>query len=125
MSIEGIPEGWELVRIGRPAIGEFIVSHKGEPKEVFDEEYCGLDCVIIRKIEKTKQYRAFAYAAEFLAHPLSGDWIDVGAGQFAKVQDCSDNGIWFSGDEDIQLYEDAIADLRFRDGTPFGVEVAG
>lgn len=69
MKIEGIPEGWELVRIGRRAIGEFIVSHKGEPKEVCDEEYCGLDCVIICK--KPKQYR------EPVAEDLKDGSIDV------------------------------------------------
>lgn len=123
MSIEGIPEGWELVRVGRVNRGEFFLNDSSIPEE-WDfslESNCG-NYIIIRKIEK-KQYRPFANAAEFLAHPLSGDWIDLGADEFAKVIHCNDSGIRFSDDDDIQHYEDAFVDLCFRDGTPFGVEV--
>ena len=31
MSIEGIPEGWELVRIGKPATGEWSIGGDGTP----------------------------------------------------------------------------------------------
>ena len=124
MSIEGIPEGWQLVRVGKIKPGEVRVAADGKPAEWNSVESDSANYVVIRKIEKPKQFRPFANAAEFLAHHLSGDYIDVGAGEFAKVQHCSDRGVWFSGDEDIQLYADAIADLKFRDGTPFGVEVA-
>ena len=124
MSIEGIPDGWGFVRVGRVFNGEHWVNNYGQPTR-WDSDHASTSAnyVIIRKIEKPKQFRPFANAAEFLTHHLSGDYIDVGAGEFAKVQHCSDSGIWFSGDEDIQLYADAIADLKFRDGTTFGVEV--
>lgn len=125
MQVEGIPDGWELVRVGEVQHGEFFILSDGLIEQHDEDKALRMNknYVIIRKIEKPKKFRPFANAAEFLAHHLSGDFIDVGAGEFAKVQHCSDRGIWFSGDEDIQLYADAIADLKFRDGTPFGVEV--
>ena len=37
MKIEGVPDGWELVRIGKPKKGEWIVGDIGTPGEVFVE----------------------------------------------------------------------------------------
>lgn len=132
MSIEGIPEGWELVRIGRPAIGELKISHKGEPIEVLHEEYCGLDSVIIRKIEKPKLYRPFANAAEFAPH--RDRWIQrsdkhdtpdtIPAGCF-RVTAYNDHHYW-TVEGKATSYEQAFNDGKcFDDGTPFGIEVTG
>ena len=128
MSIEGIQDGWELVRIGRPAIGEFIVSHKGEPKEVFDEEYCGLDCVIIRKIEKPKRYRPFANAAEFEPHRdrwlvfFDYEYSDL-SDQKSRVLVYGDDRFWIGEDGSMYDWNKAFKSWQFEDGTPFGVEV--
>ena len=121
MTIEGIPEGWELVRVGTPTNGEFYLGMNGQPI-ICNLVFHGYAYLIIRKIPKPKQYRPFANAAEFMAHPLSGDFIDVGAGEFAKVEHCNDAGIWFQG-EGIDPYADAYHAYRFRDKSPFGVEV--
>jgi len=117
MTIEGIPGGWELVRIGKPDIGEVVVARDGKPLELFDIEDCGLDCVIIRKIEKPKQYRPFANAAEF--EPHRDRWWKKKNDPYhiyppAYYNDSYSGGIHF---------ERCLVDRTFDDGTPFGVEV--
>lgn len=72
---------------------------------------------------RKKEYRPFANAQEFMAHPLSSDWIDCGAETFAKVLECDDDGIWLTNMSSNYFYEDAFCDLQFRDGSPFGIEV--
>ena len=51
--IEGVPEGWELVRIGSPNMGEFYIGGYGDIG-VCDwiEKY--VNFVIVRKIEPPK-----------------------------------------------------------------------
>lgn len=123
VKVEGIPEGWELIKFDYANDGDWYMTGGGVATVHLSPKPTQAKRLIIRKIEKPKQYRPFANGAEFLAHPLSGDWIDIGADEFAKVSQCNDSGIWFSGYAEIQHYEDAFVDLRFRDGTPFGVEV--
>jgi hypothetical protein len=126
VKIEGIPDGWELVRVGKVENGEFFITGDGSIEQHDREKAFRMNknYVIIRKIEKPARYRAFANAAEFLAHPLSGDFIDFGAGEFGKVQHCDSEGVWFLDDHESQFYKDALVELKFRDGTPFGVKVA-
>ena len=118
--IEGIPDGWELVRVGTPIKGVDWIVNADKQAAPCNFETTLMNWVVIRK--KPRQYRPFANGAEFLAHPLSGDFIDVGAGEFAKVEHCNDDGIWI-GSEEIEFYADAYHAYRFRDKTPFGVEV--
>lgn len=120
--IEGIPDGWELVRVGPVKYGEWRLMESGKVMKWTTSLPSIGWAVVLRKTEKPKQYRPFANAAEFLAHPLSGDFIDVGAGEFAKVEHCNDDGIWI-GSEEIEFYADAYHAYRFRDKSPFGVEV--
>jgi hypothetical protein len=51
--IEGVPEGYELVRIGRPKRGEQILSPDGRVVFMSGGEL-GVDYVILRKVEKPK-----------------------------------------------------------------------
>ena len=115
-NIEGIPEGWELVRFGVPKSGEVVLGPNGEPLEV----NCDGVTVwpIIRKIEKPKTYRPFANAAEFKPHRdrwwmLKSDERN----QRRSPRDYDDLGY---GD---LLWGDMLEDANFDDGTPFGVEV--
>ena len=50
MKIEGIPDGWELVRIGGPLTGEFILSYEAIPVPFNYESTASKNCVIIRRI---------------------------------------------------------------------------
>ena len=121
--IEGIPDGWDQERVGQIHLGEYWVNNFGQPQR-WDSDHpsSSKNYVIIRKIEKPKQYRPFANAAEFLAHPLNGDFLDAGHGFYEKVTKCNDNGIYFIADL-LERYDEAFCDYKFRDGTPFGIEV--
>ena len=117
MQIEGIPEGWELVRIGVPELGEWIIGNDGGLHVVSKcvRAYC---YPIIRKIEKPKSYRPFASAEEF--KPYRDKW-------------------WYRDDQDGRRYfppgsygdknhggsnfTERFKTCFFEDGTPFGVEV--
>jgi hypothetical protein len=120
MKIEGVPEGYELVRIGRPEKRELFIDSTGQvgTSNGLEVSYC---FVIVRKIEKPKQYRPFASAEEFKPHrdrwtrriaynPQGNDiyppkrYSDLGYDGF-KWQWCFEN-------------------FSFDDGTPFGVEVS-
>lgn len=123
MTIEGIPDGWELVAFRRAVSGDYFLNARGLPEPwTLNVSSSGI-YPIIRKIEKPKRYRPFANAAEFLSHPLNSDFIDLGACEFAKVQQCNDMGIWLVNMDEMYFYEDAFVDLQFRNGTPFGIDV--
>ena len=125
--IEGIPNGWELVRIGSVRHGEFHLDGKGHPvkwNSAVTSEYANY--AIIRKIEKPKKYRPFANAAE--AEPFwdkklrMKEWRaeEPGKAMFRI------NAI---GDEDVSIgfqvysYQSAFDIYECIDGTPFGIEV--
>ena len=116
-SIEGIPDGWELVRVGKPKTGEFFIDGLSCPHQAMDDEHFH-GCAIIRKIEKPKQYRAFENAAEF--KPYRDRWWmfkDDARNHRRPPQDHDDclYGSW--------EWEEMFGCATFDDGSPFGVEV--
>ena len=120
MSIEGIPEGWELVKVGKPIINvDCVVAEDGMPV-LIDWVSDRRNWLIIRKIEKPKQYRAFANAAEFRPHRdrwwRYSDSEDSGHVQPPAAY--SDIGPMGSN------WKQAFEGRQFDDGSPFGVEVA-
>lgn len=128
MSIEGIPEGWELVEIGMPKTGDWMISAEGEPYQVICDH--STFWPIIRKIEKPKRHRPFANAAEF--EPHRDKWIkrscksdgdrSLTPGCF-RVSAYDDDSFW-TVDGETTSYEGAFeSGKKFEDGTPFGVEV--
>ena len=126
MSTEGIPDGWELVRIGQVFHQEDYINAQGEI-ERWRGRYPSLKkgYVIVQKAVKPKQYRPFANAAEFAPHKKR--WLthpeNTVIGEF-QVVEFNDNGIWCRGMDDLMPYERAYGvGLRFDDGTPFGIEV--
>ena len=124
-SIEGIPEGWELVRVGKPKTGEFFIDGLSCPHQAMDDEHFH-GCAVIRKIKLPKQYRAFANAEEF--KPYRDRWLartdENGLrldGEF-QLDGFDDTGIWLGSNH--LSYKDALdRGGVFDDGTPFGVEV--
>ena len=123
MQIEGIPDGWELVRVGQVYNGEHWINNGGGPlRWDSDNPSSSINYVIIRKIEKPKRYRPFANAAEFEPHRdkwLSHDGV-VGAWRIHEYNDES----FMIRDGVFCTFEEAFKDGRkFEDGTPFGVEV--
>jgi hypothetical protein len=69
MKIQGVPEGYELVRIGIPKDGElYLCGRRCDVEEYNESTWYSSVYAIVRKIEKPKQYRPFANAEEFTPH---------------------------------------------------------
>ena len=117
--IEGIPDGWELVRIGKPFINERYISLSGKVTNCVcipsGEAYA--IARKIRKIEKPKQYRPFANAAEF--EPFRDRWWKKTIGDDRIYPPCYYNDSYSGG----LHFDRCFIDRVFDDGTPFGVEV--
>ncbi len=111
--IPGVPEGWELVRIGRPDKGEFFVRF-GRVDGCTHTEYMDDSSAIVRKIEKPKRYRQFANAEEFKPH--RDRWWRLKE----ESKDHFHPPGYYSDDTD---WEHAFEMLEFDDGSPYGVEV--
>lgn len=123
MQIEGIPDGWELVRIGKAKLEEFYVNNEGIAWEWTASGESGFaNYVVIRKIEKPKRYRPFANAAEF--EPHRDKWLKYKSGNGdhrIKTHSYNDRK-HYTGDLG-DSWKEMFDDFEFEDGTPFGVEV--
>ena len=116
--IEGIPDGWGFVRVGRVKRGEFFVDNLGTPyKHVESTESHSANYVIIRKIEQPKQYRPFANAKEF--EPHRDRWWKKKNGDDRTYPPAYYNDKYSGGLHFDNCFEDRV----FDDGSPFGVEV--
>lgn len=124
MTIEGIPDGWELVAFRRAVSGDYFLNARGLPEPwTLNVSSSGI-YPIIRKIEKPKRYRPFANAAEF--EPYRDRWIvqavpHTGYDRFYKVSSFDFEGFWVGGIK--RLYNEAFSYFRFESGTPCGIEV--
>ena len=122
MSIEGIPDGWGFVRVGNVFYGEHWVNNGGLPQQWYSvTESTSKNYVIIRKIEKPKQYRPFANAAEFEPHRDRWFRPKCSPDQCILTTAYNDRGHWTAKEQDT--WEAMFELYTFDDGTPFGVEV--
>jgi len=114
--IEGIPEGWELVRIGFAKQDEWVVDDDGKPYQLKGD---AVSCrPIIRKIEKPKRYRPFASVTEFKTH--RDRWCKIGVCE-SRVQNVDQQHVYF---RDMSFtWEQVFIEITFEDGTPFGIEI--
>jgi hypothetical protein len=123
MQVEGIPDGWYFVRVGKVKLGEFYVNNEGFAREWTTSGESGFaNYVVISKIEKPKRYRPFANAAEF--EPHRDKWLKLkrgGGDHRIKTYSCNDRK-HYTGD-DGSTWKEMFDDFEFEDGTPFGVEV--
>jgi hypothetical protein len=124
--IPGVPEGWEVERMGKPKTDEWFLNGIGVPELWSYPNPCGGVFPIIRKIEKPAKYRPFANAEEFKPHrdrwltriDENGQQID---GEF-QLDGFDDTGIWLGANP--LSYKDALdRGHTFDDGTPFGVKI--
>lgn len=118
-------EGWEIARFDYASRDEWFVDSEGrvircgfpggtEEKKIIVDR-------IIRKIERPKQYRPFANAAE--AETLWDAKLQFkghDADRF-RVTAIRSTGVTIGGS--TYRYEEAFERLECSDGTPFGVEV--
>ena len=122
MQVEGIPDGWEFVKVGRVCNGDCWVNNGGYP-QLWDSDQpsASKNYVIIRKIEKPKRYRPFENAAE--AEPFWDAKLQfkgLGVDRF-RVTAIRATGVTIGGS--TYKYAEAFERLECSDGTPFGVEV--
>jgi hypothetical protein len=126
--IPGVPEGWELVRIGKPEIGEWFIDGLGGLHQAIDDGHFR-GCAIIRKIEKPATYRPFKSAEEFKPH--RDRWIKLAIAESDGVYSAyqvgayDDWGVIFGGSK--ETYQAVFNCYVFDDldGTtePFGVKI--
>ena len=121
MKIEGMPDGWELVRIGSPIVGVDWVVNRDGTAVLFEVEHYAKNWPIIRKIEKPKQYRPFANAAEFKPH--RDRWIidKSNPDSCVRIDGCGNKGVTIQGN--AHDFSRLFDERTFDDGTPFGIEV--
>lgn len=114
MKIEGVPEGYEISRIGRPVQGETFIGGTGLVAIATGGEvsFC---YAILRKVERPKTYRPFANAEEFKPH--RDRWWRMKS----ESVDCCHPPVFYSDNND---WGRAFDLLVFDDGSPFGVEVS-
>ena len=131
MTIEGIPDGWELVRIGQVIDGEHYLGMNGKIllcEGVFD----GKSYVVIRKIEQAPKYRPFESAEEF--EPHRNRWVQVVKEDNMSSCDLEEHAggpakiVAYNGDSVCVYggwitYDEAFECFVFDGGTPFGIEV--
>jgi hypothetical protein len=113
--IEGVPEGWELVRIGTPAAGETYLKYDLST-EVAAAGHTAKDFVIVRKIEPPK--------------PVYVPWTfeTVPLGVTVKPKDCKDEAMMITSKRSLAAgqmghhwsYANLLKDWEQLDGTPCG-----
>ena len=114
--IPGVPEGWRLVRIGKPKAGEWFVDDGNTPTKAFTDFDVSV-LAIIEKIEQPKKYRPFANPAEF--EPHRDRWWrfkDESDGLFRTYYYSDKSHMWHD-------WHQSFDKKVFDDGSPFGVEV--
>ena len=118
-------DGWEIVRYDSVSQEEYSVGGEGHIERWICNSPSPTKRLIIRKIPKSKQYRQFANAAEYMPHwgkPVASKG-DYG---FDSIVSTSHFCVYVATAEKVQSYsmEEAFDKLTFADGSPFGVEVA-
>jgi hypothetical protein len=123
--IPGVPDGWEIERIGKPIFNvDHVIHYDGQPM-LCDYDSTYLNRVIIRKIEKPAAYRPFKDAEEFKPHrdrwwmlkDLPPELIGPRGNFIEPPEAYAEKG--FAGCD----WEGAFALRVFDDGTPFGVRI--
>ena len=124
--IPGVPDEWELVRIGVPDMDDWLIGHEGNPvaQSSLKRQLRLRQYAIIRKIEKPARYRPFESVEEYLPHWGKPIRLKGGVG-FDGVVSTSRIGIYVAAGSTIVRYSmaDAFERFEFADGTPFGVRI--
>ena len=121
MSIEGIPDGWELVRIGEIQHGEFFIHSDGSILQHDENQTVRMNknYVIIRK--KPKRYRPFAKLID--AQPLVGEVLRFKVDHRSMALFIGITSSGFQIGLSHWKPKEAFDFFERLDGTPFGIEV--
>ena len=125
MQIEGIPDGWELVRFDYAVDGESYMKGDGKFTVHVGARPTQVKRLIIRKIEKPKQYRPFANAAEYMQNWGKPVCYKSSLFSICNVNFAGHLSVYVAFGDTVRRmkYAEAFHMLVFADGTPFGVEV--
>jgi hypothetical protein len=131
-NVPGVPEGWKLVRVGKPNVGDWFIDGIDDPRQARDHDHC-YGCAIIRKIEKPAKYRRFTNGADFMANKGQGIAVDWSSPSdcpgFYAIVSANNSFIWVAFGDVIQRFEweQAFDKLKFRHAdnstSPFGVRI--
>jgi hypothetical protein len=122
MSIEGIPEGWVALKFDHSVFGDNWIDEMGQIHLHEADLHSKYKRLIIRQIEKPKQYRPFANPEE--AEALIGQVLRLKANHKRKSLLIGITLNRFQiGFSRYSLLE-AFYCFEKLDGSPFGVEVA-
>lgn len=120
--IEGVPEGYELVRLGVANKGEYWMREDGSVFMATSDHMQGLFYPTVRKIEKPKRYRPFANAAEFKPHRDRWTYHPAYPDKLFRNSAYNDEGV-FDG-RTKYTYQDLFeSGTLFEGGDVFGIEV--
>ena len=124
-NVPGVPDGWELVRVGRPVVGDFVVHTDGRVLEHGKDRCVRMNenYPIIRKIEQPAKYRPFASADEFRPHRDRWTMHPNEPDKRFRPGDYNNDGVW-GHDRRFYGYQNLFeGGALFDDGTPFGVRI--
>jgi hypothetical protein len=126
-NVPGVPEGWKLVRVGKPNVGDWFIDGIDDPRQARDSDHC-YGCAIISKIEQPAKYRPFANGKE--VHPFwdvalrVANAISESKESRFRINTIGHDGVTIGN----RFYTYSEAFDRFYvddDGTPFGVKIDG
>jgi len=80
MKLEGVPDGWELVRIGRPVAGEWSIGGDGIPWEYTKAKQSEEVWPIVRKLDPIATWKRGVFADGWLFQDADGE-ISFSAGK--------------------------------------------
>jgi hypothetical protein len=72
MNIEGVPDGWELVRIGQPTEGEWAIGGDGTPWQYKGSRSAEV-WPIVRKIDPIATWKRGVFADGWLSQDADGE----------------------------------------------------
>ena len=116
--IEGIPEGWELVRIGCPRKREFYLDFQGQPKRRQNgDELSNVNYVIVRAIAPLPP----KYVPWTFETCLRGCWVRRKGTETteSKIVAIYHNGVKAGQAEHIE-FDELFRFFEQLDGTPCG-----
>lgn len=134
-NIPGVPDGWELLGVGRPVVGDFVVHTDGRVLKHGKDSCVRMNenYPIIRKIEQPEKYRPFANGAEYFANRqnrISVDWNrEDGHPGFYTVVSANNSFLWVAIGDVIEMFDwlQAFQKIKFRhidnSTSPFGVKI--
>jgi hypothetical protein len=117
--IEGVPEGWELVRIGTINLEEWYVNGIGKAQQNYHGHLFGQNYVVIRKIEPAKP----VYVPWTFDTCPRGCWVrHKNSGSEGEINFVANYGVNIS--LETYTFSALLADWQQLDGTPCGTVAA-